>query len=459
VTHSLAAKLTAAFLLVALAAALLVAVVIRLTSAEALDRLIIEQQRGEFSEALAAYYAANGAWSGVREYLYPGPGHFGAGGGGPGPYRRNWRDLFGLADANGVVVIPVMFGGPAAGSTIPAAALARGQPVIVDGQVVGTILTAANRPGLNPEEAAFLQRTYRALALASGGAVLVALVMGVVLARTLTRPLHALTQATHRMAGGQLEQEVVVGSSDELGQLAQAFNRMSRRLAQANNARKQMTADVAHELRTPLTVIAGYVEAMRDGMLPPTPERLSVIYAELEHLQHLVGDLRLLSQADAGELKLNRQRLELADLLEQARRAFEHQAAQKGVRLGLAGAESLPTLEADENRLAQVLGNLLTNALRYTPDGGRVSLGAQAEPGSVVITVTDTGSGIAAEDLPFVFDRFYRADKSRSEAEGESGLGLAIVKALVEAHGGSIGVESAAGRGTTFRVRLPAPMA
>jgi len=461
VTRSLAAKLTAAFLLVALTVALLLAVVLRLTSAEQLDRLIIEQQRGEFSDTLAAYYAANGSWAGVRQYLYPDPGdHFqpdGGPGGGPGPYRRSWRDLFGLANADGVVIIPVAFGGPAVGSQVPANVLAGGEPIEVNGEVLGTILTAETPPGLNPEEAAYLQRTNRALLLASGGAVLVALVVGVVLARTLTRPLHALTQATHGMASGQLEQEVPAQSGDEIGELARAFNQMSRQVARANNARKQMTADVAHELRTPLTVIAGYIEAMRDGMLAATPERLNVIYAELEHLQRLVSDLRLLSQADAGELKLNRQPMQLVELLGQAVRAFEHQAAQKGVNLELAVDSALPAIEADETRLAQVLSNLLTNALRYTPAGGRITVSAceDGHPGGVIFEVADTGTGIAAEDLPFVFDRFYRADKARSEDDGESGLGLAIVKALVEAHGGAIEVNAAENHGTVFRVRLP----
>jgi signal transduction histidine kinase len=483
----LAVKLTAAFLLVALTVALLVAIVLRLTSAEQLDRLIIEQQRGEFSETLASYYAETGSWAGLRDFLYPNDGgHHGPGGGGgnggPGPYRRDWRALFGLADANGLVLIPVGFGGQPAGTRLTATELAEGEPIEVDGEVVGTILTVETPPGLNPEEQAYLRRTNQALLWAAGGAVLVALVVGVVLARTLTHPLQALTQATHRMASGQLEQEVPAGSPDEIGELARAFNQMSRQVARANNARRQMTADVAHELRTPLTVIAGYVEAMRDGMLSPTPERLTVIYSELEHLQRLVGDLRLLSQADAGELKLNRQPMSLEELLRQAARAFEHQAAQKKVKLALEIDGRLPTLEADETRLAQVMSNLLANALRYTPGGGKVSVragnggtggnrGTEAlsgtprsqvtprdKPEMVFVEVADTGVGIAAEDMPFVFDRFYRADKARSEEGAESGLGLAIVKALVEAHGGTIAVEPAMGGGTIFRLSLPVSM-
>jgi signal transduction histidine kinase len=290
--------------------------------------------------------------------------------------------------------------------------------------------------------------------LASGGAVLVALVVGLLLARTLTRPLQALTAATHRMAGGDLEQQVPVTSRDELGELAQAFNRMSQQVAQANHARRQMTADVAHELRTPLTVIAGYIESMRDGVLQVTPERLTVIYAEIEHLQHLVGDLRILSQADAGELKLNRQPLQVADLLQQVQASFAHQAEQNGIQLNLNLDPNLPPIQGDEVRLIQVLSNLIANAIRYTPRGGQIRLGAVYEAGQVVLTIQDTGQGIAPADLPLVFDRFYRADKSRSEENGESGLGLAIAKALVEAHGGTITVASTLGSGTTFTIRL-----
>jgi signal transduction histidine kinase len=230
---------------------------------------------------------------------------------------------------------------------------------------------------------------------------------------------------------------------------------MSREVARAHSVRRQMTADVAHELRTPLTVIAGYIESMRDGVLLPTPERLSVIYTEIEHLQNLVSDLRTLTQADAGELKLNKQWINSGELLQQAHAIFEHQAAQKGVNLGVIVTEGLPPVEVDEARLAQVMGNLLSNALRYTPAGGRIELGTALDGGRVTLTVRDTGQGIAPEDLPFVFDRFYRADKSRADENGESGLGLAIVKALVEAHGGTIEAESVVGSGTTFLIHLP----
>jgi signal transduction histidine kinase len=216
-----------------------------------------------------------------------------------------------------------------------------------------------------------------------------------------------------------------------------------------------MTADITHELRTPLTVIAGYVESMRDGTLAPTPERLAVVYAEIEHLQHLVGDLRTLAKADTGELKLDKHPASPMDLLQQAYAAFEHQALQQGVRLNAQAQEPLPNILIDEVRMAQVLDNLISNALRFTPAGGQITLRAWQEGAQVLFSVQDTGQGIAPADLPNIFERFYRADKSRTSNKGELGLGLAIAKALVEAHAGKIEATSALGEGTTFTIRLP----
>jgi signal transduction histidine kinase len=190
-------------------------------------------------------------------------------------------------------------------------------------------------------------------------------------------------------------------------------------------------------------------------VLAPTPERLAVIYSEIEHLQHLVGDLRTLSQADAGELTLHKQPVAVQDLIQRAQAAFEHHAEQKGIALEVQSGSGTPPVVVDEIRMTQVLSNLLSNALRYTPAGGHITLGAEAKNGGVDLSVRDTGAGIPPADLPFVFNRFYRADKARSD-EGESGLGLAIVKALVEAHGGTIEALSELGHGTTMRIHLPA---
>ena len=465
--HSLAWKLSIAFILVALLASVLVGVSLHLVNPAQFNSLVITQQRAEFRAMVVDYYQANDSWKGVSAYIQQqfaataeavaaqstavpqigGPGGDPVPGG--GPVQRDLRTQFGLADAQGTVVFSMMpeltIGAPA-----PANWLAQGEKIALNGNTVGISLTAPRPPNLSPEESAYLQRINLALALASTGAFLVALLMGVLLARTLTQPLHALTQAAHRMAEGHLEQEVDQRSRDEIGQLAAAFNQMSRAVAQANTARRQMAVDVAHELRTPLTVISGYIESMRDGVLAPSPKRLAVISTEIEQLQHLVEDLRILSQADAGELKVTRRPMDPAAFLRNACATFEEQALKKGITLEADIPENIPPITVDETRMAQVVANLVSNALRHTPSKGKIVLGARDMPEGVLFTVRDSGSGINPEDLPHIFDRFYRADES-----GSTGLGLAIARALVAAHGGTLEAESTQGIGTTMRILLP----
>ena len=466
---SLYAKFALAFVSLAFFTAAIVALFIRLTSEDRLSKLITEQQVSSLQTALADYYSAAGSWQGVAQAWHEiesGTRLGGYAGNEPAPPEGDKqpgddkhddfkdRSLFGLADAQGVVLVPVNRDTPL-GATLPASLLKQGNPVTVNGETVGTILTVKNLPAFNPEEALFLQRTNQALGLAVAGSLIAALVIGVLLARTLTRPLKALTQAAEGIAGGELQQEVKIQSRDEIGKLAAAFNRMSAEVARVHQARKQMTADIAHDLRTPLTVIGGYVESMRDGVLAPTPQRLATIYAEIERMQDLVGDLRMLSQVDAGELPLNPQPAAPDALLQRAAELFQHQAAQLNVALKLQAEPNLPEVLVDEARMMQVLDNLLSNALRYTPAGGSITLSANAAGGRVQLAVADTGIGIEPQELPLIFERFHRADKSRHAENGESGLGLAIVKALVEAHGGRVWAESVPGQGTTLRLELP----
>ena len=361
--------------------------------------------------------------------------------------------VFALADRDGIVVLPA---GPyRVGDRVPADELARGAGIEVEGQVVGTALATGHIPALAPMEERYLARTNRASLYATLAAILIALVLGVFLARTLTRPLRELTAAARAMARGELKQQVPVRSRDELGDLAAAFNQMSADLVHANHLRLQMTADIAHDLRTPLTVIAGYLEALRDGVLSPSPDRFETMYQESQHLKRLVEDLRTLSLADAGELTLNAEPVPPGIILEQAAAAYRHLAEQKGITLHLELGPQLPTIRVDPDRMAQVLGNLISNALRYTPAGGQVTLAAQRQADHVALTVQDTGVGVAPEELPHIFDRFYRADESRQAAEEESGLGLAIAKSLTEACGGAISVESMPGEGTKFTIVCP----
>jgi signal transduction histidine kinase len=216
-----------------------------------------------------------------------------------------------------------------------------------------------------------------------------------------------------------------------------------------------MTADIAHDLRTPLTVLSGYIESLRDGVLEPTRARFDTMYTEAQHLQRLVEDLRTLSLADAGELPLNQQPTAPKDLLKRLKATYLHAAGQAGVALEVQADPNLPELDIDPDRMAQVLGNLVSNALRYTPEGGRIVLAAHSRDGAVTLLVQDTGQGISPEALPRVFERFYRGDPARQQKEGESGLGLAIARSIVEAHGGTIAAHSELGRGTVFVIELP----
>jgi two-component system sensor histidine kinase BaeS len=283
----------------------------------------------------------------------------------------------------------------------------------------------------------------------------IAFVLGILLARTLTRPLQELTAATQVMAAGQLGHQVQVHSQDEIGQLATSFNQMSHDLAQASQMRKQLTADIAHDLRTPLTILRGYMEGLKDGALDGSPNLYDIMYEEVALLQHLVEDLRTLSLADAGELSLNVRAVDPKALLERTGLAYVMEAEQRGLDLRIEAADNLPSVMVDADRMTQVFNNLVSNALRYTSQGSIV-LAASATNQQVRFEVRVTGTGISAEELAHIFDRFYRADESRQRTEdGSSGLGLAIAKAIVEVHGGQITAVSTPTQGTTFAITLP----
>jgi len=463
-SKSLYLKIAIAFVLVAFITAALVAVLMRITSATRLSQLVLDQQRDTLQTLLADYYKAYNTWENLpndwREVQQVrGVGGMGMNRDEMGPVSgmhsgMEQRNLYGLADATGKVIIAVgTF--DTVGEVLSARELRTGTDIMVNDERVGVLLSVNSLPGYNAAETAFLTRTNRALVFAMVGAVVVALLIGLLLARNLTKPLQALTDAAQNITRGNLDQQVEVTSRDEIGQLGTAFNSMSREVARVNQQRRQMTADIAHDLRTPLTVISGYIESMRDGVLAPTPERLDLIYSEIGRLQRMVADLRMLSQADAGELVLNPQMVEPAALLAHAAEVYQHSVSQQGVTLKVQLEESIPPLRLDEARMQQVLDNLVSNALRYTPSGGSIVLAACNRKGGVEISVSDTGSGIAAEDLPRIFDRFQRGDRSRHSEGNESGLGLAIVKALVKAHKGTIIAESTPGQGTTIRMWFP----
>ncbi len=302
----------------------------------------------------------------------------------------------------------------------------------------------------------FEDSVYRGVATGLGIGVLLALGVGLVLARQLIRPLRTLTTATQTLADGQLGHQVPVTTQDEIGELTHAFNQMSHDLAHAEQLRQQMTADIAHDLRTPLTVLAGYTEGLSEDKIQQSPQTYQVMNQQVQLLQHLLDDLRTLSLSDAGKLSLNRRPTDPRALLERTAVAYLPQAEAQGVALSVVGDTDLPLVAVDVARMVQVLNNLVSNALRFTAAGEQIALRAAAENQHVLLQIRDSGRGIPAQDLPHVFERFYRADSARARTDPKtSGLGLAIAKAIVEGHGGTISVSSTVGAGTTFSINLP----
>ncbi|MGC4853329.1 HAMP domain-containing sensor histidine kinase [Micromonospora sp. DT4] len=310
-------------------------------------------------------------------------------------------------------------------------------------------------PGGRPTTTFDLSRANQARIVAVAGLVLLVTVGVTVLAGVrLTRPLHALTGAAQRMRDGDGAARVRVTGRDEIARLAEAFNDMSERRERLEQLRRAMVSDIAHELRTPVTTIRGWLEAAEDGVAPMDRRLVSSLLEEATLLQHVIADLQDLAEADAGALRLHPETVYLADLLGQVAEAYRVQADRAGVALSLR-VDTDPQVYADPVRLRQAVGNLVGNAVRHTPAGGSVTISAGTADGQVTIAVADTGSGISAEHLPRVFDRFWRAERSRSRQTGGSGLGLAIVRKLVKAHQGTVKVESQPTKGSTFTVHLP----
>ena len=444
---SLRTKFTLAFLTASLVAIGLVGIFISQFSTQQFQSFIVERLIDNYSSLVKNYYEANGTLVGIERALRsPNLSD-------PRQFEDYGRSGVILISANRVIIMGD--GSHPSGTSMATSELSDAYPIEVEGETIAylAVFTPAFQP--NPQEAQFIRQTNRALIYASLIAIFLAILLGLVFTQTLLKPLANLNNAIGRIEKGELLQEVKKTSNDELGEVITGFNNMSNALAKATGQRKQMTADIAHELRSPLTVINGYLEALQDGSLSATPERLEIIQGEVNQLNRLVNDLRTLALADAGQLDIIKDFIDIDTLFQHLADAYNLIVTSKNIDLEFHKTPEVSTIYADEGRILQVLSNLMNNAIRHTDSGGKVQVNVQQNQSTTTITVSDTGEGIPEAQLDLIFQRFYRTDPSRESPSGESGLGLSIVKTLVEAHNGKVNIESQVGVGTTFTIELP----
>ena len=451
--HSLWFKLTAAFILVAAAGVIIVAILANRATTVGFRHYLNQDLAAQWTELqrqLADYYDHQGNWDGVESLLDA-----------AGPGRGQGSGTLVLLAGDGEVV--ALAGGRRNYPTTVAEADVS-LPIVVDDLQAGTLLVkqsggAGAGSGAGEQ---FLGEVNNAIWWGGLAAVLLALFLGVFLAHRLTRPLRQLTEATHKVARGELGQQVSTDTRGEIGELSTSFNQMSVALAASEQQRQQMLADVAHELRTPLSIMRGHIEAMLDGVFEMTPDNLALVHEETLLLGRLVDDLRTLSLAEAGQLSLNRIEVNLTDLTVQSVTAFEPLAEAEGVELAANVPAEAVMIVADPDRIRQVLGNLLSNALRHVNTGNnekpQVILSLINRGDVAQIRIGDNGPGLSAIAKEHVFDRFWRADSARNRDQGGSGLGLAISRAIVDIHAGRIWVESTPEQGATFIIELPTTM-
>ena len=372
--------------------------------------------------------------------------------------RWDWRIAAGeerliLVDVNGEIVV----------DTHPEEAeiknlqreLYKGVSLVVRGRKVGTLVPASAIGALTTVQNQFLRQVNVTIIGVTILGSLIAIVVASLLAQKTVAPVQALAVASQKVAAGDYSQRVEASGAGELVEMATSFNTMAAELQNQRDLRHRSMADLAHELRTPLTVLQIELESIEDGLSDPTPEVVAGLQTEVIHLNHLVEDLRTLSLMDAGELKMEFHSVDLVQLVNGVVNRFKGPAAEKNIQMIANLEPSLLLVKADDHRLVQVLINLLSNAIRHTPNNGNVIVSLRQDGKQAVITVRDNGNGIDAEHLPHIFERLYRADNARDRRSGGSGLGLSIARSLVEAHGGQIWVQSEHNRGAVFAFSIP----
>lgn len=406
-------------------------------------------QAENWAETFAAYYRNNGSFDGI-ENLMP-PGQHGMGRGRmQHPFRYN-RVL--LVDTRNRVLFDsthLLTGGQLSPEMEPQAV-----PVTVGSRLVGKVLVSS--PGwqaLNTLEASFIDSLTFYSLLTGIVTAMLALGLGFLMARPISRPIQSLIAATHRVARGELNVRVKVEGEGEIRQLLEDFNNMAQSLQKTETMRRNLTADVAHELRTPLAILRGNLESLQAGAIQATPENIVSLHDEVIRINKLVNDMETLALAETGNLVLHVQPTRFQEVLDRLAPVVM-EAEARNLQLVVDVDPDLPPVAIDADRILQVMVNLLLNAINHSPPEGKITVQIHRKAENIQVAVSDEGPGIPAEELPFIFERFYRVDKARSRKEGGMGLGLAIARSYVEAHGGRIWVESIPPRGSTFYFTIP----
>jgi signal transduction histidine kinase len=425
------------------------------------EERVEDSQDNSLRAELYRYYNLTGSWNGVQTYV------------------AQWGNLYGrriiLTNKEGIVVADSdakLLGSSFSDSpvkkitqdiAIPDSSQPMGISPLTSGQTQVTFSSAgdlhtihAGLPGIN---IAALQITYQSIGrfFIRGGlvAIGIAVILTFLLSRRILSPVRALTKAARKFGKGDFSQRVGYDGKGEMGELSRSFNSMAENLEKNEQLRRNMVADVAHELRTPISNLRGYLEAISDGVLSPNEVTIRSLNEEAVSLTRLVSDLQELSLSDAGKMKMDIQPEDITHIIKDTAKAFQPKADAKGLLVLADPGNELPLVDIDAQRVRQVLNNLLNNAIAHTGKDGSVSITARPDGEKLYISVADTGEGIPAQDLPMIFERFYRVDKSRTRATGGTGLGLTIAKRIVEAHGGTITAASEQGKGSTFTFSLP----
>ena len=471
---SLRSRLILSFLIVIAGTNMVIAVAanriitVRFSALSAANGVLLAQRVAPLVER---YYERNGSWDGMSTLFQEARGGQPQN---PPPFmqerpmfaqlpeafrnRLDWHISMGeerliLVDTDGQVVVDTHPDEPQVKNL--ASQLQKGVPLLVQGQRVGTLVPTSTFGALTSMQHSFLRQVTVIIIGVTILGSLIAVVVASLLAQKIVAPVQSLAAASRRVADGDYNQRVAASGADELTEMANSFNTMASELERQRDLRHRSMADLAHELRTPLSVLQIELESIEDGLSRPTPEVIQGLQTEVVHLGHLVEDLRTLSLMDAGELEMDYQTVDLAELVKEVTGRFHSPAMEKEVELTVTVLTSPLLVIADDCRLAQVMINLLSNALRHAPAGGKVAVSVSEEQGQALVTVQDNGEGISPEDLPRIFDRLYRADNARTRSSGGSGLGLSIVRSLIEAHGGKIWVQSQLNQGAVFGFTLP----